>query len=75
MFIVVIYIGSFHDPALFFEQLSIVYAIPKYLAKSFTFILPFFPTGTMERVDLEGQIATAKVSALFVCQGQDYQLV
>lgn len=33
----------------------------RYLAKSFTVILPYFPTGTMERVDTEGQIATAKV--------------
>ena len=34
----------------------------RYLARSFTFILPYFPTGTMERVDKEGQIATAKVT-------------
>ena len=33
----------------------------RYLARSFTLILPYFPTGTMERVDTEGQIATAKV--------------
>jgi len=31
------------------------------MARSFTFILPYFPTGTMERVDTEGQVATAKV--------------
>jgi hypothetical protein len=36
--------------------------ISRYLAKSVTVILPYFPTGTMERVDHEGQIATAKVS-------------
>ncbi len=34
---------------------------PRYLAKSLTVILPYFPTGTMERVDHEGQVATAKV--------------
>jgi len=34
----------------------------RYMARSFTFILPYFPTGTMERVDTEGQVATAKVS-------------
>ena len=33
----------------------------RYMARSFTFILPYFPTGTMERVDTEGQVATAKV--------------
>jgi hypothetical protein len=32
------------------------------MAKSFHFIMPYFPTGTMERIDNEGQIATAKVS-------------
>ena len=36
-------------------------AVFRYMARSFTLILPYFPTGTMERVDLEGQIATAKV--------------
>ncbi len=60
-FITVIFIASFHSPDVIFEQLSIIYAIPRYLARSFTVILPYFPTGTMERVDTEGQIATAKV--------------
>ena len=36
----------------------------RYLARSFTLILPYFPTGTMERVDTEGQVATAKVSVI-----------
>ena len=57
----VIFIGSFHSPNAIFEQLSVIYAIPRYLARSVIFILPYFPTGTMERVDREGQIATAKV--------------
>ena len=56
-----IFIGSFHSPNAIFEQLSVIYAIPRYLARSVIFILPYFPTGTMERVDREGQIATAKV--------------
>jgi len=39
------------------------------MARSFTFILPYFPTGTMERVDMEGQIATAKVLVcVYACQ-------
>ncbi|RUS77199.1 hypothetical protein EGW08_015026 [Elysia chlorotica] len=59
----VIFIGSFHSPAVVFEQLSVLYAFPRYLARSFHFILPYFPTGTMERVDTEGQIATAKTLA------------
>ncbi|XP_077990741.1 uncharacterized protein LOC144445067 [Glandiceps talaboti] len=59
----VVFLGSFHSPEVVFEQLSILYAIPRYLARSFTFLLPYFPTGTMERVDTEGQIATAKTLA------------
>lgn len=31
------------------------------LARSFTAIVPYFPTGTMEREETEGQVATAKV--------------
>ncbi|XP_065198804.1 uncharacterized protein LOC135830484 isoform X2 [Sycon ciliatum] len=58
----VIFIGSFHSQQVIFDQLSIIYAFPRYLAHSFTLILPYFPTGTMERVDTEGQIATARVS-------------
>lgn len=59
----VIFIGSFHSPTIVFEQLSVLYAFPRYLSRSFHFILPYFPTGTMERVDTEGQIATAKTLA------------
>ncbi|PRP81086.1 hypothetical protein PROFUN_11200 [Planoprotostelium fungivorum] len=40
-------------------QLSVIYALPRYFVGSLKIILPYFPTGTMERVDEEGQIATA----------------
>lgn len=59
----VIFLGSFHNSGIIFEQLSIIYAMPRYLAKSFHFIMPYFPTGTMERIDNEGQVATAKTLA------------
>jgi len=42
-----------------FEQLSVIYALPRYFIRSLTIVLPYFPTGTMERIDEEGQIATA----------------
>ena len=35
------------------------------LARSFTAIVPYFPTGTMEREETEGQVATAKVHVTF----------
>ncbi|XP_062520524.1 uncharacterized protein LOC134195507 isoform X4 [Corticium candelabrum] len=59
----VMFLASLHSPQVIFEQLSILYIFPRYLVKSFTVILPYFSTGTMERVDTEGQVATAKTLA------------
>ncbi len=52
----VIFMASFHDPSVVFEQLSFIYSLPRYLIRSFRVVLPFFPTGTMERIDTEGQV-------------------
>lgn len=41
------------------DQLSLLYAIPRYGCQALTVLLPFYPTGTMERVDREGEVATA----------------
>jgi ribose-phosphate pyrophosphokinase len=46
-----------------FAQLSVIYALPRYYVKSLTLVLSYFPTGTMERIDEEGQIATAMTLA------------
>ena len=59
----VFFLASFDKPGDVFEQLALIYALPRYLARSVTVILPYFPTGTMERVDHEGQIATAQTLA------------
>lgn len=50
------FLASFHDPGKIFEQISIIYALPRLFIGSFTLVLPFFPTGTAERVraDREG---------------------
>lgn len=42
---------------------SAVYAIPRYFARSFLVVTPYFLTGTMERVEHEGEIATAMTLA------------
>ena len=55
----VAFLGSFHTPEVIFEQLSIIYSLPKMFVASFTLVLPFFPTGTAERVVREGEVATA----------------
>ncbi|EPS71839.1 ribose-phosphate pyrophosphokinase 3, mitochondrial, partial [Genlisea aurea] len=53
------FLASFSSPGVIFEQMSIIYALPKLSVKSFTLILPFFPTGTSERMEDEGDVATA----------------
>ena len=55
----VCFMASFHSPSVIFEQLSVCYSLPRLFVKSFTLVLPFFPTGTMERVEDEGEVATA----------------
>jgi phosphoribosylpyrophosphate synthetase len=55
----VLFVGS-PEPGRYLEFFSIVYSIPRYFARSLLVILPFFPTGTMERVEREGEVATAK---------------
>ncbi|KAK9153230.1 hypothetical protein Sjap_000710 [Stephania japonica] len=41
------------------EQLSIMFALPRLFVASFTLVLPFFPTGSFERMEEEGDVATA----------------
>ena len=55
----VAFLASFNNPETIFEQISVIYSLPKLFIASFTLILPFFPTGTAERDDREGEIPTA----------------
>lgn len=55
----VAFLASFSSPAVIFEQIPVIYALPKLFVASFTLVLPFFPTGTSERMEDEGDIATA----------------
>lgn len=55
----VAFLASFQSPASIFEQLSIIYQLPRMFVGSFTLVLPYFPTGTAERVEAEGDVATA----------------
>jgi phosphoribosylpyrophosphate synthetase len=56
----VVFVASFDKPKIIFEQMSVLFSLPRFSVKSMIIALPYFPTGTMERVDTEGQIATAK---------------
>ncbi|CAN1351809.1 Ribose-phosphate pyrophosphokinase 4 [Linum perenne] len=55
----VAFLASFSSPSVIFEQLSVIYALPRLFVASFSLVLPFFPTATFERMDEEGDVATA----------------
>lgn len=64
----VVLLTSFRQSERWMEQIAVIYALPRYMAKSLTIVLPFFPTGTMERVEHEGEIATAmSMSRILSC--------
>ena len=48
----VAFLASFQDAGSIFEQLSIIYQMPRMFVSSFTLVLPYFPTGTAERVSM-----------------------
>lgn len=59
----VAFLASFDATDTIFEQISVMYALAAARPKSLRILLPYFPTGTMERVDHEGQVATAHTLA------------
>ncbi|MCC7522433.1 ribose-phosphate diphosphokinase [Candidatus Uhrbacteria bacterium] len=54
---------SITTPEVVFEQISVFYALAARRPASLRLLLPYFPTGTMERIDYEGQVATAHTLA------------
>lgn len=46
------------------SQFSVLICLLQSFIKSLTIIIPFYPVGTMDRVDVEGKIATANTHAL-----------
>eukprot|EP01083_Nonionella_stella_P290654 988990_1 len=59
----VAFLADLSDPRNIFEQYAIMCALPRYLAKSVKIFVGYFPTGTMERVEEYGRVATAKTLA------------
>jgi ribose-phosphate pyrophosphokinase len=57
------FLACLENSAEIFRQLSAMYEIPRYAVRSFKVVLPYFPTGTMERVEEPGEIATAATLA------------
>jgi len=46
-----------------FEQLALLYALPRYFCRSLVVVLPYFPSGSRIREDKEGRIITATTLA------------
>jgi phosphoribosylpyrophosphate synthetase len=58
-----VFLASFATPAIIFEQLAVIFALVHNRARNMKVIVPWFPTGTMERVSEPGEIATASTMA------------
>ncbi|NVP17833.1 ribose-phosphate diphosphokinase [Candidatus Gracilibacteria bacterium] len=59
----VTYIGDFSKPEDLFINFSAIRGIIDYYADKVRVILPYFPVGTMERIETKGEVATAKYFA------------
>jgi ribose-phosphate pyrophosphokinase len=59
----VYYLADMSKPGLVFENVAIFQALTRYFAQKVHVILPFYPVGTMERVSVEWEVATAKTFA------------
>jgi phosphoribosylpyrophosphate synthetase len=62
----ILFVASFHDNAVTLSQFHVIAFLCECLAQSITVLLPFYSTGTMERVDIgdDGKIPTANTLAL-----------
>eukprot|EP00041_Stephanoeca_diplocostata_P032769 m.1061051 g.1061051 ORF g.1061051 m.1061051 type:complete len:305 (+) comp24209_c0_seq122:380-1294(+) len=59
----VLFMASFHNNDAILSQFQVLVALCESFIKSITVLLPYYPTGTMERVVTEGQVATANTIA------------
>eukprot|EP00494_Astrolonche_serrata_P031269 UN31538 len=59
----ILFLADFLDNAATLSQLYVLVMLCESFLNSMTIVLPFFPTGTMERVDTEGTVATANCLA------------
>ncbi|CAM9564493.1 unnamed protein product [Pylaiella littoralis] len=59
----VLFLASFHNNDVTLSQFQVMICLLQYFVESLTVVLPYYPTGTMERVIKEGQVATANTYA------------
>jgi phosphoribosylpyrophosphate synthetase len=59
----ILFMADFFDYSTIMEQFAVLMVLCESFIHSLTIICPFFPTGTMERVTKEGEVATANTLA------------
>jgi phosphoribosylpyrophosphate synthetase len=59
----VLFLASFANNDVTLAQYHALVALCESFVESLTIVLPYFPTGTMERVETEGEVATANTMA------------
>ncbi|KAJ8601844.1 hypothetical protein CTAYLR_002644 [Chrysophaeum taylorii] len=59
----VLFLASFHNNDVTMSQFHVLVMLLQSFVASLTIVLPYYPTGTMERVVLEGEVATANTHA------------
>ncbi|MEI6835452.1 MAG: phosphoribosyltransferase family protein [Candidatus Falkowbacteria bacterium] len=59
----VIFLADFYNAEEIFRQLAVLYSLAAHSINSLKVFLPFFSTGTMDRIMEEGQVVTAKTLA------------
>lgn len=62
----VLFLASFHNNDVTLSQFSVLIVLLQSFVASLTIVLPFYPVGTNERVEVEGRIATANTYALLL---------
>lgn len=62
----VVFVANLAKPETLFEQFALIYSLPQHFVRSLRVIIPFYPVGTMERVDTYGDIATAETMAKMI---------
>ena len=62
----VLFLASLRSNDTALSQVSVLIVLLQSFIKSMTIVLPFYPVGTMDRVDVEGKVATANTFAMIL---------
>lgn len=62
----VLFLASFHNNDITLSQFSALIVLLTSFIETMTIVLPFYPVGTMERVEVEGRVPTAYTYALLL---------